>query len=57
VTTYRVKLKDGKLKVETMEEKKGGQALPKVPPLWVIGIMGSLCMAAFGMWFTRRRPV
>ncbi len=56
VTTYRVKLKDGKLTVEPVEEKKRSQALPKVPPLWVVGIVGSLCMAALGLWFTRRRP-
>lgn len=57
VTTYRVTLKDGKLSAEKVEVKKGaaeGQA-GLLPP-WTFGILMSLSMAWFGIWFARRGP-
>ncbi len=56
VTTYRVQLKEGKLKVETVEEKKGSLLTPGRPRVWVIGLAGSLLLTSLGLWFVRRRP-
>ena len=56
VTQYRVQLKEGKLTVEKLEEKKGSLASPPgLAPLWVIGLVGSLSLASLGLWFVRRR--
>jgi hypothetical protein len=56
VTQYRVEFKDGKLTAEKLEEKKGSLASPPgLPPVWAVGLVGSLCVASLGLWFVRRR--
>ncbi len=42
VTSYRVQFKNGKLTVEDLGENEGVQVLSGAPPLWVVGIVGSL---------------
>lgn len=56
VTTYRVTLKDGKLKVEMVKDKERSEAAPAglVPPL-ASGLVSSISLAWFGIWFARRR--
>jgi hypothetical protein len=55
LATYRVQLKDGKLTLEAVEEKKGSLGLPSLPPASVIGLAASLCVAGFGLWCVRHR--
>lgn len=54
VTTYRVVFKDGKLAVEVVEDKKRSEAPAGLAPVWVLGIVASVSLAWFGIWFTRR---
>jgi hypothetical protein len=55
VTTYRVTLQDGKLKVELVEDKKRGQAAPFGSwPNVAFGVVSALSLAWFGIWFVRR---
>jgi hypothetical protein len=53
--TYRVTLKDGKLSAEKVEAKKGAaEGQSGLLPPWTFGILMSLSMAWFGIWFARR---
>ena len=56
VTTYRIRMIDGKLTVKAIEEKEGSQATPPPPPssTWVLGVVGTLSIAGLGLWLLRR---
>jgi hypothetical protein len=55
VTTYRVTLKDGKLNAEKIAPMKTGAVEPSgVMPTWIFGIIMSISIAWFGLWFARR---
>ena len=56
VTTYRVAVADGKLKVERLPaEEKRGEAPGYRLPVVVAALTVSLSLALFGVWFMRRR--
>ena len=56
VTAYRVKIKDGKLTVETLPSEKRGEAPADGRlPLVVFGTLVSMSVILFGLWFVRRR--
>lgn len=56
VTTYRVKLENGKLSATKVETKKGGGEEPIgfLPP-WVFAMVGSFSIAWLGVWFAQSR--
>jgi hypothetical protein len=55
VTTYRVNLKEGKLSAERVGEGKRTDAGPTgLLPVWAFGIIASLSVAWFGIWYSRR---
>lgn len=54
VITYRISLKDGKLSAE-LDQKKKSEAGPfRMLPGWAFGLMISLALAWFGLWFAWR---
>jgi len=56
VTSYRVLLKEGKLTVELVPDKKPGAAAPAGrEPFWVAGLGLSAGLVWLGLWFARRR--
>lgn len=48
--TYRVTLKEGKLSVDKVDEKKPTGLLP----IWVFGLIGSVSVLWLGIWYQRK---
>lgn len=56
VTTYRVTLEDGKLKVEQVQSKKTSDATPiRAVPMVAVGLALTVSLSWLGIWLVRRR--